>query len=143
LQAYTDPADLQPLIESKDYLGTSMLGIISKSQMFKVLDTKIMDRIVKEKWNGINNETRSIVEYSTGYQVIHDKYERYVGLGWPKRICELANTWDKSEISHIFKYFIWKKSMLLRLNIEFIIVIIYSLVFLELIIVFIGDLHIA
>ena len=31
--------------------------------------------------------------------------------------------------------------MLLRVNIEFIIVVIYSIVFLDLIIVFIGDLH--
>ena len=41
----------------------------------------------------------------------------------------------------MFKFFIWKKSMMLRVNIEFLIIIAYSLLFLELIIVFIGDLH--
>ena len=52
-----------------------------------------------------------------------------------------AFDWQRNEESHIFKFFVWKKSMMLRANIEFAVIIIYSLVFLELIIIFVSDLH--
>jgi hypothetical protein len=130
-------------MESKDYLGQNMLSIISRSELYKLLDTKIMDRIVHEKWDGISNETHSIVTYSTGHHVVHDIFEQYVGANWFSAVIKRACEWDHSEHSHVFKLFIWKKSMLLRTNIEFIIIILYSLLFLELIIVFVGDLHVA
>ena len=61
VQVYEDPSDLIPLLETKDYLGQNMLSILSESDMYHVLDTKIMDRIIKEKWNGIQVETFSII----------------------------------------------------------------------------------
>jgi hypothetical protein len=130
-------------MDSKDYLGQNMLSIISKSHLYKLLDTKIMDRIVHEKWDGVNNETHSLIAYSTSYQVVYDRFDVYKGSDWFKQTIKQACTWDKSELSHIFKLFIWKKSMLLRINIEFVILTAYSLLFLELIIVFVNDLHIA
>jgi hypothetical protein len=111
--------------------------------MYKLLDTKIMDRIVHEKWTGVNNETHSLLTYSTGYQLINDTLGNYVGLSWFRKIMNKACEWDRGELSHTFKLFIWKKSMLLRVNIELIIIIIYSLIFLELIIIFVTDLHLA
>ena len=119
-----------------------MMSIITKNQMFQVLNTKIMDRIINEKWNGVNCETRSLIEYSTGWQVtMVDRYDAYSGLDWLRKIFGYANDWKRGELSHIFKYFIWKKSMLLRANIEVVIIVIYSLIYLQLVVIFVKDLH--
>jgi hypothetical protein len=116
---------------------------MTNAKMYQVLNTKVFDRIVKEKWNGVRNETRSIVEYSTGYVTMVDEFDSYQDLNWFRKVYGRACEWDRSELSHVFKLFIWKKSMLLRANIELFIVICYSLLYLELIIIFIKDLHIA
>ena len=49
-----------------------MFSIIADSDMYKVLDTKIMDRVIDQKWNGGHNETKSIVVYSTAYEVMNN-----------------------------------------------------------------------
>lgn len=66
MDAYPNPEDIRPLMEREDYLGWSALEIVSRSSVHKVLDTKILDRLIKEKWNGITVETHNILNWSSG-----------------------------------------------------------------------------
>ena len=61
MPAYSDLADLEPLMTTEDYCGINLFEVLSQSYMYKVLDTKALDRLVKEKWYGIEVETHSII----------------------------------------------------------------------------------
>lgn len=83
------------------------------------------------------------MEYSSAYQLVTDIHQNYIDEDWFEKLYKNSIEWDKSELSHVFKYFVWQKSMVLRVNIEFCIIVIYSLIFLSLIIIFVKDLHTA
>ena len=67
MPAYAELADLEPLLTTEDYCGVSIFEILTESYMYKVLDSKSLDRLVKEKWYGIDVETHSIIASSTAY----------------------------------------------------------------------------
>ena len=70
VQSYPDPSDLHLLLETMDYMSNDMLGIIGSSNMHRLLDTKIRDRVIQEKWFCGDIETKNLLVYSTPQQVL-------------------------------------------------------------------------
>jgi hypothetical protein len=52
LEIYKDPEEMIPLMERLDIDGKDCFWYLEKYEMFKILDSKIMDKFINEKWRG-------------------------------------------------------------------------------------------
>jgi hypothetical protein len=52
LEIYTDIDEMIPIMESVDYMGRDCFWFFQHFEIFKVLDAKIMDKFIKQKWLG-------------------------------------------------------------------------------------------
>ena len=49
---YIDPLEALRLCEMPDYDGHNVFWYLNKYALYNVLDAKILDRIIQNKWNG-------------------------------------------------------------------------------------------
>ena len=52
LEIYKEPEEMIPLMERLDIGGKDCFWYLEKYEMFKILDSKIMDKFINEKWRG-------------------------------------------------------------------------------------------
>jgi hypothetical protein len=52
LEIYKEPEEMIPLMERLDIDGYDCFWYMEKYEMFKILDSKIMDKFINEKWRG-------------------------------------------------------------------------------------------
>jgi hypothetical protein len=52
LEIYKEPEEMIPLMERLDIDGKDCFWYLEKYEIFKVLDSKIMDKFINEKWLG-------------------------------------------------------------------------------------------
>lgn len=77
------PAELKLQVRRKDFYGKSALFYMEKMDAFTLMDTKVMDRIMKEYWNSNVDVSGSLFANSTCYQLwntdalgMHTDYEK-------------------------------------------------------------------
>jgi len=78
-----------------------------------------MDKFINEKWRGRIEINATIMDFSTGYALLQDKRKIF---GTDDLFSELPKSqmqMNKQNLTHIFKFFVWKSSMFLRYSIEF------------------------
>ena len=71
---YHDPIELAPLIEEEDYCARNVFFYFAKYDMMTILQTNIMDRFLIDKWMGRLDITNSILDFSSSYSLIKDKF---------------------------------------------------------------------
>ena len=77
LEMYNDPIELMVQVEQTDYEGNDVFWYLDEYDLYNILDSRIMDRVIQNKWNGKYETNVSISDYSSGYTLMVDKYQLY------------------------------------------------------------------
>jgi hypothetical protein len=70
LEMYNDPDELQILLEGQDFDGNDIFWYLDEYDMYKILDCRIMDRVIQNKWNGKYDITHSFLDGSIAYTLL-------------------------------------------------------------------------
>ena len=69
LKMYKDPSEMIPLIENFDIEGKDCFWYITNYQIFRLLESKIMNQYVIDKWYGGLDLNCSILDLATSYSL--------------------------------------------------------------------------
>lgn len=115
---YNDPDELMVLAEQTDFDGNDCFWYIDKYDLYPILDCRIMDRIIQKKWNGRYDINATILDYSTSYTLMIDKFSLFA-TDWVFKELKLEMfTVDLSDKTHCCKFNVWLHSMLLRSRVD-------------------------
>ena len=114
LDMYNDPVEVLSLAELTDYEGNDMFWYLDEFDLYSLLDSRIMDRIIQKKWNGKYDINKTILDYSTSYTMAADVYSLFATDRVFDEIRHEMFTLVRSDRVHLFKYPVWKYSMYLR-----------------------------
>jgi hypothetical protein len=87
--------------------------------MYKLLDSKIMDKFIYDKWTGRISFNASIMDYSSSYNILNDIHKLYLDEKLLGKLYQGLFDYKKHEMTHEYKFHVWKNSMALRYAIEF------------------------
>lgn len=119
LEIYKEPEEMIPLMERLDIDGKDCFWYMEKYEMFKILDSKIMDKFINEKWRGRQDINCDIFYYSTSYNLLNDQHQIYLTENVFTLLSKHAFKYNKQQKTHRFKFHVWKTSMSLKYMIEF------------------------
>ena len=74
LEMYNDPDELMVLVEQTDYEGNDCFWYLDEYDMYNLMGCRIMDRVIQKKWNGKYEINATILDYSTAFTLMRDKY---------------------------------------------------------------------
>lgn len=118
LEIYIDPKETCTLIEMPDYDGNDIFWYLDKYDLYDILNCRILDRIIQNKWNGPYDLNATIMDYSTGFSMIADPHDVFATDLVFQEIQYKMYTVDRSHLVHGFKFEVWKRSMQLRQAID-------------------------
>ena len=78
LEIYKEPEEMIPLMERLDIDGNDCFWYLEKYEMFEILDSKIMDKFINEKWRGRQDINCDMFYYSTSYNLLNDPHQIYL-----------------------------------------------------------------
>ena len=121
------PTELKISMRRKDLRNRNALYYMESMDAFELMNTKVMDRIMKEYWNSNIDTSGSFFQASTCYQLLQD-------LKHEDQDPELATRFylkrDIREFSqHSFTMRVYLKSMQTRYFIELLLFLILAIVF--------------
>ena len=64
------PVEIRAQVKQKDLFGHDSLFYMEKLDSFKLMDTKVMDRIMKDYWNSNVDTSGSFLCMSTTYNIL-------------------------------------------------------------------------
>ena len=79
-----------------------------------MLDCRILDRIIQNKWNGKYDINASFADYSTGFTMLKDQHNIFISDLVFQEISYEMFTLSRGHTVHNFKFEVWKHSMQLR-----------------------------
>ena len=93
-----------------------------------------MDKYMLRKWHGREAVNASILDYSASYNVATmdqkvDQIDQVSANLFSKKFLSRLIKMDKADLTHQFKFHIWKKSMFLRYYLEIFTLLIVTAVF--------------
>lgn len=109
-----DVKKMVKLLEQNDYDGNDCFWYLDEYDVYEILDTKIMDRVITAKWEGKYNINCGIMDYSTSYTMMQDKYKIFATDRVFSEIKVQMTTTDCRSKTHWFKFKVWQNSMMLR-----------------------------
>ena len=132
--AFRDPDELLEIMEKPDVLGRDCFWYFAKYELHKILNTAIMDKYMLRKWHGREAVNASILDYSASYNVATmdqkvDQIDQVSANLFSKKFLSRLIKMDKADLTHQFKFHIWKKSMFLRYYLEIFTLLIVTAVF--------------
>jgi hypothetical protein len=77
IDVYKDPAEIINLIETQDIDGHNCFFYMQKYSLYSILDSKIMDKFIYDKWRGRVEFNSTIMEYSTAYNIYNDPHKLF------------------------------------------------------------------
>lgn len=139
---YETPEQILQLVENKDIMDNDCLWYLLNFQLYTILDTKIFDRFMMNKWQGWITINSSIVQYQTGYTLLMNEHGNMVNYHL------LHNIWhnltclkERQNLIHRLTFMVWKQSMQSRLFLEGAFTFILTLVFQIFVSKYINSLH--
>jgi hypothetical protein len=111
LDIYIQPHEVMRMCEALDYDGHNLFWYMDMYDMYEVLDSRILDRIIQTKWNGKYDLNASFLDYSTGYAILNDSHDLFCGDQVFHEIRYTMLRLDRSDLVHKFKFEVWKHSM--------------------------------
>jgi hypothetical protein len=63
------------MVEQTDNEGNDMFWYLDEYNLYGILDSRIMDRVIQKKWAGKYDINSTIYHYSTPYLLLMDKYQ--------------------------------------------------------------------
>jgi hypothetical protein len=97
--------------------------------LYNILDSKIMDKFIYDKWTGRVEFNSVMMDYSSAYNLFMDRHKLYQSDRLLDQLYQDLFDFDRREKTHEFKFHVWKKSMSLRYGIEFFFVLILTIFF--------------
>ena len=88
-----------------------------------------MERVIQNKWKGKFDINSSIYHYSLSYNLYVDKHRLYTSDRIFSEIWFYIKTFDLSDKTHQYKFHVWKDSMMLRAQIEMIVIFVFTSIF--------------
>ena len=64
------PVEIRAQVKQKDLFNRDALFYMEKLDSFKLMDTKVMDRIMKDYWNSNIDTSGSLMSCSTTYNIL-------------------------------------------------------------------------
>jgi hypothetical protein len=95
------------LVEQIDYQGHDCFWYLDEYDLYSLLDSRMMDRVISKKWEGKFDVNSGIMDYSTANLLYNDKFKLYATdrLFSELRI-EILN-FDRSDQTHYYKFHVW------------------------------------
>lgn len=118
VNSYTDSKDLLFLLLQRDFDGNNAFWYFDEFEMFEIMRCQIMDTIIRDTWMGHISINSQILDSSTSYSVLFDKYKLFTSNNIFKEIMHTMLEYDFREKTHIFKFHNWIHSSHLRFHIE-------------------------
>ena len=78
LEMYIDPIEVLKLCDMVDYDGHNVFWYLDQFSLYNVLDCRILDRIIQNKWNGQFDINAAFADYSTGFVMCKDAHNIFV-----------------------------------------------------------------
>jgi hypothetical protein len=129
IDVYKDPNEIIDLMENQDIDGHNCFFYMLKYSLYNILDSKIMDKFIYDKWRGRVEFNASIMDYSAAYQLLNDQHKLYLSDKLLDQLYQKLFDFNKQEKTHEYKFHVWKKSMSLRYGIEFVFVLVMTIYF--------------
>lgn len=111
---YNDPDDVMILVEQTDYEGNDCFWYLDEYDLYSILDCRIMDRVIQKKWAGKFDLNAVMLDYSTSYTLLADKFSLFATDRVFSEISHEMFTLDRSDRTHPNKFHVWQCSMDLR-----------------------------
>jgi hypothetical protein len=129
IDVYKDPHEIIQLMENQDIFGYDCFFYMQRYSLYNILDSKIMDKFIFDKWMGRVEFNSFILDYSTAYNLLNDKHKLYQSDRLIDQLYQDLFDFNRKEKTHEFKYHVWKKSMSMRYGIEFFFVLFLTIYF--------------
>jgi hypothetical protein len=125
IDSFVSPDELKIVLKQRDMFGKDLLWYVAEHNIYKILDAKVMDRILQDFWNSNIDITGRFMEASSTYQIIRKSHFAYT-----KDQESCRRFYHKTDVRtirpHILQFEVWKKSMFIRYVIEAVIFIIIA-----------------
>ena len=102
LEMYSDPVQVLILVEQTDYEGNDCFWYLDEFDMYSILDSRIMDRVIDKKWKGKHEVNADVLDFSTSYTMVNDQHELFTNDRIFQEMKLEMFTLDKSDRSHKF-----------------------------------------
>jgi len=107
------PIEIKMQVRQKDIFETDAMSYMERMDAYTLMDTKIMDRIMKELWNSDIDVSGTILEQSTCNKILKDADDEMSQRFYSKRSLEKTRP-------HILTMRVWMESIKFRYWIEII-----------------------
>jgi len=77
IDIYDEPDKLTALVEQIDYLGKDCFWYLDEYKLYSILDSRIMERVIENKWRGKYEINSNILHYSINYNLFVDKFRLF------------------------------------------------------------------
>ena len=77
MEIYTDPDEVMILVEQTDYEGNDCFWYLDEYDLYTILDCRIMDRVITNKWKGKYDLNSTVYDYMTSSNLLNDKHGLY------------------------------------------------------------------
>ena len=119
IDVYKEPNEIIDMMENQDIDGHNCFFYMQKYSLYHILDSKIMDKFIYDKWRGRVEFNSTIMDYSQAYNLLNEQHKLYQSDKLIDQLYQNVFDFNKQEKTHEYKFHVWKKSMALRYGIEF------------------------
>lgn len=118
METFHSPQDVAPLLERNDLLGNDGYWYLNEFSFYEVMNTRLFDMLVNEKWAGRVEITHSLLDFSTSYLLFsaHGIFSSNRNI-FAKFCTHYARVCSTQRV-HSFKLAVWKHSMRMRFLVE-------------------------
>lgn len=104
IKMYKDPIQIIPILENIDIEGQDCFYYITKYQLYRLLETKIMNQYIIDKWFGGLDFNSSIMNMATSYSLFVNHNEVYSTDGIFEKLFTQITTLNKSNKEHVARF---------------------------------------
>ena len=74
LEIYNDVDELMHLVEQNDYEENDCFWYLDEFNIYSILDSRMMDRVITKKWQGRFDINSRLSDYSISYVLLQDRF---------------------------------------------------------------------
>ena len=144
LDNFNDPYKIRKLLKQTDSNNLTVLQLLSDLDLYKLLQTKVADRVVKDTWSSRVDISGYFFENSKAFNyLLFDELESGEAddLSLLFKSTFRSRDLDKEARPHNMSYIVWNESMSLRYFVEMVLFIVQVLFFQLYITQFNTDMH--
>lgn len=118
LEIYNDVDELMYMVQQNDYEENDCFWYLDEYNIYSILDSRMMDRVISKKWQGRFDINSSFLDYSVSSVLYHDRFGLFASDRLFSELRHELRNFDRKDQTHQFKFHVWQNSMELRFNID-------------------------